>query len=104
MSRITVSNKSTLSLGIGAGGRPKCACVHGDIAIVSLIPRLEGIRRLGISVSAFEDWSNPRSPRFKPDLPKLHNWPGQSRAKYFRSDELGEFIDRLTNRRSIENG
>lgn len=63
---------------------------------LALIPRLEGIRRLGISVSTFEDWSNSRSPRFKSDLPKLYGWPGRSRAKFFRSDELAQFIHHLT--------
>jgi hypothetical protein len=63
---------------------------------LSLIPRTKGIRRLGISISTFEDWSNKRSPRFKADLPRLYSWPGVSRSKFFRSDELDKYIRLLT--------
>jgi prophage regulatory protein len=71
-----------------------------------IIRRLAGIGRMGIAVNTYYDWANPKSPRYKPDIPKLFKIGGPgSFASGFIDSELDGYINRLDNQHgSCEGG
>lgn len=61
-----------------------------------IVRRLAGIGRMGIAVNTYYDWANPKSPRYKPDLPKLVKIGGAgSSASGFIDSDLDGYINRL---------
>lgn len=59
------------------------------LTAATLLPFREGLRRLGLRRGRFYDWSNKKSKRYRPDLPKPFKIGA---SNFFLEEDIVRFI------------